>query len=97
LTAGEFSQAGISDAPLFPQFAANKRRHYRRFRRRRPALRFARAGAKLALIARDPAALDDVKRRAEKLGATALAVPADVADGLAIGFVVRGVSRRSAR
>jgi NAD(P)-dependent dehydrogenase (short-subunit alcohol dehydrogenase family) len=48
------------------------------------ALRFARAGAKLGLIARDPAALDDVKREAEKLGATALVVPADVADADAV-------------
>ncbi len=48
------------------------------------ALRFARAGAKLALIARDAAALDDVKREAEKLGGTALVVPADVADADAV-------------
>jgi short-subunit dehydrogenase len=49
------------------------------------ALRFARAGARLALIARDPAALEEVKREAEKLGASAaLAIPADVADAKAV-------------
>src|SRR5690242_4549841 len=48
------------------------------------ALRFARAGANLALIARDPAALGEVKREAEKLGGTALVVPADVADANAV-------------
>jgi NAD(P)-dependent dehydrogenase (short-subunit alcohol dehydrogenase family) len=48
------------------------------------ALRFARAGAKLALIARDPAALEEVKQQAEKLGGTALVVPVDVADANAV-------------
>jgi short-subunit dehydrogenase len=48
------------------------------------ALRFARTGANLALIARDPAALGEVKREAEKLGGTALVVPADVADANAV-------------
>jgi short-subunit dehydrogenase len=49
------------------------------------ALRFARAGARLALIARDPAALEEVKREEEKLGASAaLAIPADVADAKAV-------------
>jgi NAD(P)-dependent dehydrogenase (short-subunit alcohol dehydrogenase family) len=48
------------------------------------ALRFAHAGAKLALIARDPAALNDVKHQAEQLGATALVAPADVADANAV-------------
>ena len=48
------------------------------------ALRFAQAGAKLALIARDPAALEEVKREAETLGASALVVPADVADSTAV-------------
>src|SRR5690349_11202400 len=48
------------------------------------ALRFARAGAKLALMARDPAALEEVKREAEQLGATALVVPVDVADATAV-------------
>jgi short-subunit dehydrogenase len=48
------------------------------------ALRFARAGANLALIARDPAALDEVKKEAENLGATAMVAPADVADANAV-------------
>jgi short-subunit dehydrogenase len=48
------------------------------------ALRFARAGANLALIARDAAALDEVKREVEKLGGTALVMPADVADANAM-------------
>ena len=48
------------------------------------ALRFAQAGAKLALLARDAAALEDVKREAENLGATAMVVPVDVADANAV-------------
>jgi short-subunit dehydrogenase len=48
------------------------------------ALRFARTGAKLALIGRDPAALEDVKQEVEKLGATALLFPCDVADADAL-------------
>ena len=48
------------------------------------ALRFAQAGAKLALLARDAAALEDVKREAENLGATAMVVPIDVADANAV-------------
>ena len=48
------------------------------------ALRFARAGANLALIARDPAALGEVKKEAENLGANAMVAPADVADANAL-------------
>jgi NADP-dependent 3-hydroxy acid dehydrogenase YdfG len=48
------------------------------------ALRFARAGANLALIARDPAALEEVKQEVEKLGGAALVVRADVADANAM-------------
>jgi NADP-dependent 3-hydroxy acid dehydrogenase YdfG len=48
------------------------------------AHRFARAGAKLALIARDPDALGDVKREVESRGGTAVVVPADVADAEAL-------------
>jgi short-subunit dehydrogenase len=51
---------------------------------RATALRFARAGANLALIARDPAALEEVKQEAEKFGGTALVIPADVADAKAV-------------
>jgi len=43
-------------------------------------LRFARAGAKLGLIARDGEALAAVKREVERLGGAAMEVPADVAD-----------------
>ena len=42
--------------------------------------RFARAGWRIGLIARDADALDEVKREVEQLGGTALAVPTDVAD-----------------
>jgi short-subunit dehydrogenase len=48
------------------------------------ALRFARAGGKLALIARDPTALEEVSQQAKKLGATALSIPCDVADADAL-------------
>ena len=48
------------------------------------ALRFAGAGAKLALVARDSEALADVKRDVERLGGVAMAVPADVADADAV-------------
>lgn len=48
------------------------------------ALRFARAGAKLALIARDAAALEEVKRDIESLGASAIVLPLDVVDADAV-------------
>jgi NAD(P)-dependent dehydrogenase (short-subunit alcohol dehydrogenase family) len=48
------------------------------------AHRFARAGAKLALIARDGEALEAVKRDVERLGGAAITVPADVADADAV-------------
>ena len=48
------------------------------------ACRFARAGARLALIARDADALSAVKEEVEQLGGTAMAVSADVADGEAV-------------
>ena len=57
------------------------------------ALRFARAGANLALIARDAAALDEVKQEAEKLGATALVFPADVADADALFEAADAIAR----
>jgi short-subunit dehydrogenase len=46
--------------------------------------RFARAGWRIGLIARDADALDDVRHEVEQMGGTALAVPADVADPNAI-------------
>lgn len=47
---------------------------------RATARRFARAGASVALLARDPAALDDTKAELESIGGNAMAVPVDVAD-----------------
>ncbi|HUZ13665.1 MAG TPA: SDR family oxidoreductase, partial [Caulobacteraceae bacterium] len=47
---------------------------------RAAAHRFARAGAKLGLIARDAQALEDVRREVEELGAAAFCAPADVSD-----------------
>jgi short-subunit dehydrogenase len=57
------------------------------------ALRFAQAGAKLALLARDAAALDEVKQQAEKLGATAMVVPVDVADANAVFEAAQAIAR----
>ena len=51
---------------------------------RAAALRFARAGAKLALIARDADALNDVKREVESCGASAMTIALDVADPNAV-------------
>jgi NAD(P)-dependent dehydrogenase (short-subunit alcohol dehydrogenase family) len=47
---------------------------------RATAHRFARAGARVAVIARDKDALNDVKSEIERLGGTGFVVPADVAD-----------------
>lgn len=44
------------------------------------ALRFARAGANLALIARDADALEAVRQEVEQRGGTAMVMPLDVAD-----------------
>src|SRR6516162_3042222 len=57
------------------------------------ALRFAKAGANLALIARDAAARDDVKQEAEKLGGSAFVVPADVADANAVFEAADAIAR----
>lgn len=51
---------------------------------RATAHRFARAGAKLALIARDQQALEAVSQEVESLGGRALAVATDVADAEAV-------------
>jgi NAD(P)-dependent dehydrogenase (short-subunit alcohol dehydrogenase family) len=45
---------------------------------------FARRGAKIALIGRDEAALDDVRREVEALGGQALAMALDVSDPAAV-------------
>src|SRR5581483_7538999 len=51
---------------------------------RAATLRFARAGAKIGLIARDSKALAEVKTEVESRGGVAMAVPADVADADAV-------------
>ena len=51
---------------------------------RATAHRFARAGARLGLIARDADALAEVKAEIESLGGTAYVAPADVADAPAV-------------
>ncbi|AMN43105.1 SDR family oxidoreductase [Rhodoplanes sp. Z2-YC6860] len=51
---------------------------------RATAHRFARAGARLGLIARDRGALDDVKDEVEALGGTAAVAAVDVADAAAV-------------
>ncbi len=58
------------------------------------ALRFARAGARLGLIARDAAALAAVKAEAERLGGSALVAPADVADAPALLAAADDIARR---
>jgi len=57
------------------------------------ALRFAKARANLALIARDAAALEEVKQEAEKLGGSAFVVPADVADANAVFEAADAIAR----
>src|SRR3954454_15280982 len=48
------------------------------------ALRFARAGFRVGLIARDATALDAVRREISALGSAAVCAPADVADAEAM-------------
>jgi NAD(P)-dependent dehydrogenase (short-subunit alcohol dehydrogenase family) len=51
---------------------------------RATAHRFARAGCSIGLIARDPEALEEVRREVEDLGGRAIAMPLDVADAAAM-------------
>jgi short-subunit dehydrogenase len=51
---------------------------------RATAHRFARAGARVGLIARDQAALDEVRAEIESMGGTAHGVAADVSDAAAV-------------
>jgi NAD(P)-dependent dehydrogenase (short-subunit alcohol dehydrogenase family) len=51
---------------------------------RATALAFARHGADVALIARNAARLDDLKREIEAIGSKALALPLDIADSDAV-------------
>jgi NAD(P)-dependent dehydrogenase (short-subunit alcohol dehydrogenase family) len=58
---------------------------------RAAARRFARDGAKLALIARGRAGLDGARQEAESLGATVLTLPLDVADPVAVEAAANAV------
>jgi short-subunit dehydrogenase len=58
------------------------------------ALRFARAGARLGLIARDEAALAQVKDEAERLGGAAHVAAADVADADAVFAAADDIARQ---
>jgi short-subunit dehydrogenase len=58
------------------------------------AHRFAAAGCRLGLIARDAAALRDVVEEVERMGADALAAPADVADADAVFEAATAVRAR---
>jgi len=58
------------------------------------ALRFARAGARLGLIARDAAALEEVKEEAERLGGSAHVAAADVADADAVFAAADEIARQ---
>jgi short-subunit dehydrogenase len=58
------------------------------------ALRFARAGARLGLIARDADALNEVKQEAERLGGSAHVAPADVADADAVFAAADEIARQ---
>ncbi len=55
------------------------------------AHRFARAGAKLALIARDSDALQQVKKECDGLGGTAMVFAADVADADSVSAAVDSI------
>ena len=57
-------------------------------------LRFARAGARLALIARDAQALDRVKEEVEKLGGSAMVCPLDVADAKAVSEAADAIASK---
>ncbi len=51
---------------------------------RATAHRFARAGARIGLIARDRESLEEVRQEVERMGGTAFVAPADVADANAV-------------
>ena len=58
------------------------------------AHRFARAGARLGLIARDAKALDAVEVEVERLGGAAFVAPADVSDAAAVFAAADTISRQ---
>ncbi|MEK9284659.1 MULTISPECIES: SDR family oxidoreductase [unclassified Bradyrhizobium] len=56
--------------------------------------RFARAGARIGLIARDEAALTDVKDEIERLGGSGFVAPADVADADQVFAAADAIARQ---
>lgn len=58
------------------------------------AQRFARAGARVGLIARDRKALESVRQEVERLGGSAIIAPADVADADAVIAAAAEIRRR---
>jgi NAD(P)-dependent dehydrogenase (short-subunit alcohol dehydrogenase family) len=60
---------------------------------RATAHRFARGGARVGLIGRDGAALDEVKAEIESFGGEAFAAPADVADAEAVFAAADAIAR----
>lgn len=58
--------------------------------------RFARAGARIGLIARDADALHDVKKEVEQLGGTPFVAPADVSNPNEV-FAAAAANRPGAR
>jgi short-subunit dehydrogenase len=61
---------------------------------RAAALRFARQGCSLVLASRRARALEELAEECESLGATAIAVPTDVADDKAVEALGRAAQRR---
>lgn len=61
---------------------------------RATARAFARRGARLGLIARDPAALEATRAEVESLGAAALILPCDVADAAALDAAATAAEQR---
>ncbi len=60
---------------------------------RATAIRFARSGARIALLARGQAGLEGARGDVEQAGGTALAVPTDVADAAAVEAAAERVER----
>ncbi|HEY7373101.1 MAG TPA: SDR family oxidoreductase [Polyangia bacterium] len=60
---------------------------------RAAAVRFARAGARVALIARGRAGLDGARREVEAAGGSALAVPCDVTDAAQVEAAAERIER----
>ena len=60
---------------------------------RATAVRFARAGAAIALLARGQAGLEGAKADVEKAGGTAIMIPTDVADAAAVEAAAERVER----